>query len=114
MATNNDMEARLERVETKVDRVEAKVDGLKARFDKLETKVDEFQNATKVQFEGIREDIKKLGEGYEQGLKEVSRQIKEVAQGWHDKWEPHDLALQDHGRRISALERGGPAARRRR
>ena len=57
-----------------------------------------------VQFENVREDIQKLGEGYEQGLGTISRQISDMDQRWADKWSTHDLALVDHGKRITALE----------
>ena len=91
MAINgDDVIARLERVEKKVDA--------------LDKKVDEQGNGTKIQFEKVREDIKKLGEGYEQGLKQIARQIKSLGKEWSDKWTPHDMALKDHGKRITALE----------
>lgn len=84
MATNgDDMNERLVRVESKVD-------GLSDKFD--------------IQFEKVREDIQKLGEGYEQGLKAISRQISDLDRRWAAKWSPHDLAIKDHGKRITALE----------
>jgi predicted nuclease with TOPRIM domain len=99
MATNgNDMNARLARVETKLDQLDKKV-------ERLETTVTDLGNATKTRFEDVREDIKKLGEGYEQGLKAIASQIAQVGRQWEDKWIPHDLAIKDHGRRITALER---------
>ncbi len=77
---------------------------MEERLARVETKVDALANANKIQFEQVREDIKKLGEGYEQGLKNISNQIKELNQSWAAKWWPHELALKDHARRITALE----------
>ena len=57
-------------------------DSMEARLKRVETKVD----GLKIQFEKVSEDIKKLGEGYEQGLQSISNQIK------------------DHAKRIAALE----------
>jgi len=105
MAINgDDVIARLERVEKKVDALDKKVDALDKKVDALDKKVDEQGNGTKIQFEKVREDIKKLGEGYEQGLKQIARQIKSLGKEWSDKWTPHDMALKDHGKRITALE----------
>jgi len=75
-------------------------DSMEARLKRVETKVDGLQ----ILFEKVREDIKKLGEGYEQGLKDISNQITELDQRWANKWTPHDLALKDHAKRIAALE----------
>lgn len=47
---------------------------MEARLKRVETKVDGLQ----IQFEQVREDLKKLGEGVEQGLKDISNQIKEL------------------------------------
>ena len=105
MAINgDDVIARLERVENKVDALDKKVDTLDRKVDAVDKRVDELANATKIQFEKVREDLKKLGEGYEQGLKQISRQIKDLDKKWSEKWTPHDMALKDHGKRITALE----------
>ena len=105
MATNGeDVIARLERVEKKVDILDKKVDTLDKRVNSLDKKVDEQGNATRIQFEKVREDIKKLGEGYEQGLKQIARQLTSLNAKWSEKWTPHDIALKDHGKRITALE----------
>ena len=94
MATSGDnMNERLVRVEEKVDALADKVDELTVKFDGLT-----------VQFENVREDIQKLGEGYEQGLNAISRQISEMDRRWAEKWSTHDLAITDHGTRITALE----------
>jgi gas vesicle protein len=73
-------------------------------LERIDKKFDELENANKIRFERLREDIKKLGEGYQQGLKQISRQIKDLDKKWSDKWTPHDMALKDHGKRITALE----------
>ena len=55
MATSgDDMNERLVRVEEKVDALSDKFDGLT------------------IQFEKVRDDIKKLGEGYEDGMRRLS------------------------------------------
>ena len=72
--------------------------------ESLEHKLDELKNASKIEFERVREDIKKLGEGYEDGLKQISKQIQDLDARWTEKWTPHDLALRDHGKRIAVLE----------
>ncbi len=75
MATSgDDMNERLVRVEEKVDALSDKVDTLS---DKVDTLSDKFDGLT-IQFEKVREDIQKLGEGYEDGLRRASpRQINE-------------------------------------
>ena len=101
MATSGDnMNERLVRVEEKVDALADKVDELTVKFEGLTVKFDGLT----VQFENVREDIQKLGEGYEQGLNAISRQISEMDRRWADKWSTHDLAITDHGKRITALE----------
>jgi hypothetical protein len=70
----------------------------------LSDKVDAVAVKGDIQFEKVREDIQKLGEGYEQGLSAISRQISEMDRRWAEKWLPHDLAIADHGKRITALE----------
>ncbi len=57
-----------------------------------------------IQFEKVRDDIKKLGEGYEDGMRRLSTEIKNINRRWAEKWSPHDLAIKDHGKRITALE----------
>ena len=94
MATSgDDMNERLVRVEEKVDALSDRVDGLSDKFDGLT-----------IHFEKVREDIQKLGEGYEQGLNAISRQISDMDQRWAEKWSTHDLAIKDHGIRFTALE----------
>ena len=108
MATSGDnMNERLVRVEEKVDALSDKVDALSDRVDTLSDRVDglsdKFDGLT-IHFEKVREDIQKLGEGYEQGLNAISRQISDMDQRWAEKWSTHDLAITDHGKRITALE----------
>jgi len=102
------LDQRFDAVDKKFDAVDKKFDALDKKVDavdkKVDKRVDELANATKIQFEKVREDIKKLGEGYEQGLKQIARQIKSLGKEWSDKWTPHDMAIKDHGKRISALE----------
>jgi len=81
----------------RLERVEKTVDSIDKKLDAVEKKGDEFADATKIQFENVREDIKKLGERYEQGLRSISNQIKELDQSWKSTWSTHDLALKDHG-----------------
>ena len=52
----------------------------------------------------MREDIKKLGEEYEGGMRELSEQIKELDKKWAAKWLPQDLAMKNQERRIRILE----------
>lgn len=89
MATEDDM-ARLKRLEEKMDGLEEKMDGLG------------------IQFEQVRADIKSLGEGYDDGIRQISTEIKDLNQQWVAKWSPHDLAITNHGKRIRALERRRP------
>ena len=112
MATSgDDMNERLVRVEDKVDglsdRVDGlsdRVDGLSGRVDGLSDRVDALADKVDIRFEKVREDIQKLGEGYEQGLTAISRQISDMDRRWTEKWSTHDLAITDHGQRITALE----------
>lgn len=69
---------------------------------------DEKDMTTKMMFEQIREDIKKLSEGYEDGMRRVSEEIKDMGRNWDHKWSPHDLAIRNHEKRIRALERRRP------
>jgi hypothetical protein len=87
------------------DHVSESLERLEGKIDALDKKVDALGNAMKVQFEQVREDIKTLGEGYEQGLKQIARQISDLGAKWSDKWSLHDIALKNHGKRITALER---------
>jgi len=75
--------------------------------ESLEHKLDELKNANKIEFERVREDIKKLGDGYEDGLRQISKQIQDLDERWAEKWTPHDLVLKNHGKRITALEQKG-------
>jgi len=54
--------------------------------DAIDKKFDDLINANKIQFEKVREDLKKLGEGYEQGLKQISQQLKDLEKKWSEKW----------------------------
>ena len=85
------MQERFDSFEHKVERVEQKVESLSMKSD--------------MQFEKLQADIQTLGEGYDEGLKGISRQIGDLARTWDAKWSPRDLALTDHGKRITALER---------
>ena len=112
MATSgNYMNERLVRVEEKVDGLSDRVDGLSDRVDALSErvdalagKVDALADKVEIRFERVQEDIQKLGEGYEEGLNAISRQISDLDRRWAEKWSPHDLAIKDHGQRITALE----------
>ena len=79
-------------------------DTMKAEIARLDKKIDALANSTKMQFEAMREDIKKLGEGYESGFKEISRQIQNLNKTWMAKWSIHDAALKNHAERITTLE----------
>ena len=70
--------------------------------------LEEKMNGLGVQFEKVREDIKKLGEGYEDGMRRVSEEIKDIGRNWDHKWSPHDLTLRNHEKRIGVLERRRP------
>ena len=50
------------------------------RLARLEHKINGVAYANKTQFEQVREDIKKLGEGYEAALKQVLKQIADRGQ----------------------------------
>ncbi len=88
------MQERFDRLEHKVDRVEQKLDSLSTRMD--------------MRFEKLHGDIHTLRQRQDEGLKGISRQIDDLARSWDAKWSTHDLALTDHGKRITALERRRP------
>ena len=69
---------------------------------------DEKDMTTKMMFEQIREDIKKLGEGYDDLKRQLSKDVKDMGRHWDHKWSPHDLAIKDHGKHISVLEQRRP------
>ena len=70
--------------------------------------LEEKMNGLGVQFEEVREDIKKLGEGYADGMRRISTEIKELNRQWVAKWSPHDLAIRNHAKRIGVLEQRRP------
>ncbi len=65
---------------------------------------DNENDATKLMLEQIRDDIKRLGEGSEGGLRQLSEQIKELDKKWAAKWSPHDLLIKNQERRLRVLE----------
>ena len=119
------MQERLERVETKIDRLETKIDNLDARVDGLsnelvavetrlgdrlvavETRLGDRIGRSEVQIDHLRGDLQKVAEGYTVGLNAISRQITAFQTDLNTKLLDRDLVLQDHGRRISALEQSG-------
>ncbi len=74
---------------------------MKERFDRLDTKVSRLQ----IEVEKLRDDVKNLGELYEAGWRQIAREIRGISKNWDMKWSPHDLAIKDHGKRITVLER---------
>jgi archaellum component FlaC len=121
MANGNDdtMEAQIARLDAKVESLDKKVESLDKKVESLDKKVgsldkkvgsldkkvDTLANSTKMQFEAIREDIKKLGEGYESGFKTISRQFENLDKAWTARWSLHDAALTNHAHRITKLEK---------
>lgn len=69
---------------------------------------DEKDMTTRMMFEQIREDIKKLGEGYDDLKRQLSKDVKDMGRHWDTKWSPHDLAIRNHEKRIRILERRRP------
>ena len=65
---------------------------------------DNENDATKLMLEQIRDDIKRLGEGSEGVLRQLSEQIKELDKKWAAKWSPHDLLIKNQERRLRVLE----------
>lgn len=61
-------------------------DDMNERLVRVEEKVDALSDKVNFQFEKVREDIRKLGEGYEQGLKAISKQISDMDRRWAEKW----------------------------
>ena len=106
------LEQNVEAVGNKVDALDSKVSALDTRFDGLERKIDELDRrfASKADFEQIREDIQKLGEGYDAGLKGLSRQMADINRNWDDRHSVHDLAIRNHEKRLAKLESESPPA----
>lgn len=73
--------------------------------NEISTDIPRALHETKLMLEQIREDIKKLGEGVAGVTSEVRQQLEDLDQRWAEKWSPHDLAIKDHGKRITVLER---------
>lgn len=86
--------------------------------ENLEHKLDELNNANKIEFERVREDIKKLGEGYEDGLRQISKQIQDLDARWAEQWTPHEMVTRARWIGSSAtsaiLEPNGRPSRRHR
>jgi hypothetical protein len=101
------MQERFDRLEVNVDTLGKKIDTLDTKVVGLERKIDELDRkcASKADSEQLREDIKKLGEGYEAGFQGIARQIADIDRNWDYKWSPHDLAIRDHEARLKKLER---------
>ena len=98
------VEGRLGHVEVRLERVEGRVERLEGKLGQLDKNIDNLGNATRMQFERVREDIRKLGEGYESGMKAIARQIENQNKTWMAKWSIHDAVLMDYGNRITAVE----------
>ena len=75
-----------------------------ARLKQLEEKMDGLG----IQFEKVREDIKKLGDGYDDLKRQLSKDVKDMGRHWDHKWSPHDLAIRNQEKRIRILERRRP------
>ena len=75
-----------------------------ARLKRIEEKLDGLG----VQFEEVRTDIKKLGESYDAGMRRISEEIKDLGRRWDAKGTLHDLAIRNHGTRITAIEQRRP------
>lgn len=101
---NEDIMATLERVELRLEKVESKVDGVEQKVGGIEQKV----NRLELMLEKVGDDIKKLGEGYEDGMRRISKEIKDLNKQWTSKWSPHDLAIRNHGKRITVIEQRRP------
>lgn len=65
---------------------------------------NENDATTNSMLEQIREDIKKLGEGYDGSLRQLSEQIKDLDKKWAAKWSPQDLSMKNQERRLRILE----------
>ena len=87
-------------------------DDVKRELKRLEEKVDELAKSSKIGFEHVHDGIQKLGEGYDAGLKAISRQIQALDKKWTGRFATHDLALKNHAGRIAAIERRENADRR--
>jgi DNA anti-recombination protein RmuC len=130
---DSEMLERLERVEAKVDRLATELVAVETRLgdrlvavetrlgDRLvavetrlgnrlvavETRLGDRIGRAEVQIDHLRGDLQKVAEGYTVGLNAISRQITAFQTDLNQKLLDRDLVLQDHGRRISALEQSG-------
>lgn len=98
------VDRRLDGVNKRLDVMDKRFDGVNKRLDAVDKKVDNLANSTRMQFETIREDIKKLGEGYESGLKMLSQKLASLDKRWAARWSIHDAVLKNHAKRITTLE----------
>lgn len=133
MATNNDMRARLGRLEGKVDQIETKVDQIETKVGQIETKLDQLEKKvdllpTKADLEGFatkadlvvftdeiknhmgimlghfKETVRNAAEGYGATLERIERDLREMNQRFDVKFGDHDGVLTNHNQRITALE----------
>jgi hypothetical protein len=117
-----DMDARDERLRQDIDTREQRLrQDMDARDDRLRQDMDtrdqrlrqymdareeRILNAFKMHTEQLRDDVKKLAEGYGANLERIERELIDTRREWHAKWALHDATLKNHATRITKLESG--------
>jgi DNA anti-recombination protein RmuC len=96
------VDQRLDKVDQRLDKVDQRLDKVDQRFDKMEERV---LDAFKTQTEDLRDLVMKAAEGYGATLDRIERTLADSHREWREMFAVHDRVLENHGDRISALER---------
>ena len=93
-----DMDARDERLRTDMDSREER---LHQEMDAREARLKRYYD---IQTEKLRDEIRKLSDGYIAGFERLERKLDNTQRDWAARFELHDDVLKNHAARISALE----------
>jgi hypothetical protein len=99
----DDFQSPLTNIDSKLSGTEGR---LTAHVDKqLDAAVTELKHQAQLHQEELKDDVKKVAEGYDATLKKIERELvdlnKNVDTGFHDR----DLVLTDHSKQISELKK---------
>jgi hypothetical protein len=99
------IERRFDTVDQRFDAVDQRLDAIDRRLDGLDQRFDDVLRAFKIESENMREYVAKAAEGYGATLERIERRLEEGLRQSQETFALHSHILQDHGGRITALER---------
>lgn len=74
----------------------------KEHVDKLETRIE---GRLAVQFEGVKDQVKRGAEGYGATLESIDRRLDRLEKDWNRNFRLHSSVLKNHADRIDVLEK---------